>query len=76
MEEDPLRVFLGIILGILITIGGVYIADALRPASGPDQTAAVRPMVNWDVVSDNVHGLTVRIQEAWTRLTKGGGKDT
>ena len=67
-EEETLRVFLGIILGIALTIGTAYITDALRPEAGPDETAA-RPMVNWDVVADNLHGLSERVQQGWARLT-------
>jgi hypothetical protein len=68
-----LRVFIGIILGILLTVGTAYVTDALRPGTGhgTDETAA-RPMVNWDVVDQNLRALSSHIQEGWTRLTKGG----
>jgi len=62
--EGPLRLFLGIILGIILTIGTAYVADALRP-----DDAAARPMVNWDVVDQNLHGISERIQDGWARLT-------
>jgi hypothetical protein len=68
-----LRVFIGIILGILLTVGTAYVADALRPGTGHGtDEAAARPMVNWDVVDQNMHAVSARIQEVWTRLTKGG----
>jgi hypothetical protein len=60
--------FLGIIVGIVLTVGTAYIADALRPAPGADEAAA-KPMVNWDVVDRNLHGIGSRLQEGWTRLT-------
>jgi hypothetical protein len=66
--EDPLRVFIGIIIGIVLTVGLVFLCDTLRPTGGPGEAAA-RPMVNWDVVQDNLRGVSERIQEAWARLT-------
>jgi hypothetical protein len=69
-----LRTFIGIILGILLTIGTAYVADALRPGPVPGSTGTdvvARPMVNWDVVGDNFRTLSTKAQEAWTRLTKG-----
>ena len=63
-----MRVFIGIILGIALTIGTVFLCDALRPTGGQNEAAA-RPMVNWDVVEDNLRGVSERIQEAWNRLT-------
>jgi hypothetical protein len=72
IEEEPLRVFIGIIVGILLTIGTAYVADSLRPGTGSTGTeVAARPMVNWDVVGDNFRSLSTKAQEAWTRLTKG-----
>jgi hypothetical protein len=68
-----LRVFLGIILGILLTVGSAYIADSFRPSTSTDELAT-RPMVNWEVVEHNFRGLSARIQEGWSRLT-GHGSD-
>jgi hypothetical protein len=68
LMEGPLRVFIGIILGIALTVATAFLADALRPTGGPTEAAA-RPMVNWDVVEDNLRGVSERIQEAWNRLT-------
>src|SRR5205807_768222 len=51
-----MRLFLGIILGVLITIGGAYIADSTMvgtPPPGATVAPDQRPMVNWDVVSKN-----------------------
>lgn len=67
LMEDPLRVFIGIILGIALTVATAFICDALRPSAGQGETAA-RPMVNWDVVQDNLRGVSERVQEGWARL--------
>jgi hypothetical protein len=59
-----MRLLLGIILGVALTVGGAYISDTSSKA-GPD----ARPMVNWDVVSKNVDALTVIIKQSWAKLT-------
>jgi hypothetical protein len=63
--------FLGIILGILLTIGAAYIADSVRKTSGPEGSAE-RPVVNWDVVERGVKALTALIRDGLTRLTSRG----
>lgn len=61
--------FLGIIIGILLTIGAAYITDTVRKTGGPD---GERPMVNWDVVQKLLKALFATIQENWTKLTGRG----
>ncbi|WOJ90564.1 hypothetical protein RZS28_04525 [Methylocapsa polymorpha] len=68
-----MRMFLGFILGILLTIGAAYITDSVRKTDGPEGSVE-RPVVNWDVVERGVKALTSSIQDSWTRLT-GRGKD-
>ncbi len=63
-----MRMFLGIILGIILTVGGAFIIDGLRPAAGPDGVE-VKPMVNWEVVGEKVKTLTTAVQDGWNRLT-------
>ncbi|WP_036256784.1 hypothetical protein [Methylocapsa acidiphila] len=60
--------FLGIILGIILTVGAAYIADSVRNTSGPEGSAE-RPVVNWDIVERWVKALSVFIRNSWTRLT-------
>jgi hypothetical protein len=57
-----MRLIFGIILGALLTVGGVYVVDS---------SAAVdaKPMVNWDVVSKNVETLGTKVRQGWARLT-------
>jgi hypothetical protein len=59
-----MRLSFGIILGILLTIGGAYVIDAVRPA-GTD----IKPMVNWDVVQEKCRGFASSVQDGWNRLT-------
>lgn len=58
-----MRLLLGIILGVGLTIGGAYVADTSK--SGPD----ARPMVNWDVVGKNFDSLTIMVKQGWAKLT-------
>jgi hypothetical protein len=58
-----MRLLLGIILGVALTIGGAYVADTSK--SGPD----AHPMVNWDVVGKNFDALTVMVKQGWAKLT-------
>ncbi|MGO9006013.1 MAG: hypothetical protein ACLQIQ_11870 [Beijerinckiaceae bacterium] len=64
-----MRLLLGIVIGIALAVGTARIADAFLPAPGPsaDEVAA-RPMVNWDVVQHNLHGIASQIQEGWAHL--------
>jgi hypothetical protein len=64
-----MRLLLGIILGVGLTIGGAYIYDshnALDAVNAP--ASAQRPLVNWDIVSVKWEHLTVRARSEWTRL--------
>ena len=63
-----MRFIFGVIIGIVLTIGGVYVIDTMHSAPGPGQQAA-RRMVNWDVVNDDIRGLSTQVQDAWARLT-------
>jgi len=73
-----MRVFLGIIIGIVLTIGCAYISDSLATGSlitgptttGPTSASAEqhKPVVNWDVVGDNWHALAIRVRHTWTQL--------
>jgi len=65
-----MRLFLGMILGALLLIGGAYYHDSMHTstvASGPDATQN-RPMVNWDVVETNWNSLKLRLQDGFADL--------
>ncbi len=63
-----MRLIIGIILGIALTVGGAFISDTLRPAAGSDGVEA-KPMVNWDVVGQKCKNVSTELQDAWNRLT-------
>ena len=58
-----MRVLIGIILGVIITIGGAYLYDSRTAVS-----SLQRPMVNWDVVGNKWNRLTERARAEWSRL--------
>jgi hypothetical protein len=60
-----MRVFLGMILGACLTVGAAYFYDAGRS----DQAGLQRPMVNWDVVSENWQAAKLRVQHEWSELS-------
>lgn len=66
-----MRLLLGIILGVFLTIGFAYVYDA--STTGPSEPTAQaslerRPMVNWDVVSGNWHGWSSSVRNTWNKL--------
>jgi hypothetical protein len=56
-----MRFILGIIIGVLLTVGGAYVADAVAGTEA-------KPMVNWDVVVRNVNALTDLARAGWKRI--------
>jgi hypothetical protein len=66
-----MRVFLGMILGAVLLVAGVYIADSQSTstvASGQNASTS-RTIVNWDVASANWHALRTRAHEDWIKLS-------
>jgi hypothetical protein len=66
-----MRVFLGMILGAVLLIAGVYISDSQTTstvANGQNATTS-RTIVNWDVASADWHALTARAHEDWIKLS-------
>lgn len=59
-----MRLFIGILLGVLLTIIGVYIVDL--GADGVNQ----RHIVNWDVVGERLNELTAGLQKIWADFTR------
>jgi hypothetical protein len=70
-----MRLFLGIILGVFLTIASAYVIDSLTtgPATaGAEATVQRKPMVNWDVVDHNWTSFTRSVRSGWNRLTANG----
>lgn len=67
-----MRVFLGIIIGVMLTIGCAYVSDSLATGSllmGPTTAhgGEHKSVVNWDVVDNDWRVLATRVRETWVR---------
>ena len=62
--------FIGMILGALLLVCGVYIYDSAQTSSVANgQTAAVnRTIVNWDVAAADWKTLKTRAHEEWVKI--------
>lgn len=67
-----MRLILGILIGIGITLGAAYVHDMNLPgASGSadaSQATAGRPVVNWDVLGAITHDQTAFVRAQWNKL--------
>jgi hypothetical protein len=66
-----MRVFLGMILGALLLVAGVYVYDSQSTSTvASGQNAGVsRTIVNWDVASADWNAFKSRAHEDWVRLS-------
>jgi hypothetical protein len=66
-----MRVFLGMILGALLLVAGVYAYDSMQTSSVANGQAAQtnRTIVNWDVAASGWHALKARAREDWIRIS-------
>jgi hypothetical protein len=66
-----MQVFLGMILGALLLVAGVYIYDSqsTSPVANGQSAATNRTIVNWDVASADWHAVKARAHEDWVRLS-------
>ena len=63
-----MRVLLGIILGVFLTVGGAYIYDSHNALDAANASASIQqPLVNWDTVSVKWQQLTERARSEWSR---------
>jgi hypothetical protein len=67
-----MRFFLGMIVGILLTVGGAYLYDSATTPStettGSIASSIDRPMVNWEVVDNNWSRWTSQLRQEWHKL--------
>jgi hypothetical protein len=66
-----MQTFLGMILGALLLIAGVYIYDSMSTSSVANGQVAQanRTIVNWDVASNDWNAVKVRAHDDWIRLS-------
>ena len=63
-----MRVLIGIVLGVLLTVGAAYLYDSHYATTTASANSQQRPMVNWDVVSTKWNHLTQRARAEWVRV--------
>jgi hypothetical protein len=66
-----MQVLLGMILGALLLIAGVYVYDSQSTSTVANgQNASTnRTLVNWDVASADWRALKERVHEDWIRIS-------
>lgn len=67
-----MQTFLGVILGAVLVVGGVYIYDSMSTSSVANGDVAQdhRTIVNWDVASNDWNAVKARAHEDWIRLSQ------
>jgi hypothetical protein len=66
-----MRVFLGMILGALLLVAGVYIRDSMSTSTVANGQVAQsnRTIVNWDVAAADWSAMKSRAHEDWVRIS-------
>jgi hypothetical protein len=66
-----MRVFLGMILGALLLIAGVYLIDSMSTSSVANGQVAQagRTIVNWDVAATDWEALKLRTRQDWIKIS-------
>jgi hypothetical protein len=66
-----MQTFLGMILGALLLVCGVYIYDSMQTSSVANGQVAAgnRTIVNWDVAAADWDRLKTRAHEGWVRIS-------
>ncbi|ABD86194.1 type II secretory pathway component PulJ [Rhodopseudomonas rhenobacensis] len=67
-----MRMFVGMILGALLLVAGVYIYDSMQTSSvaNGEVAQANRTIVNWDVAQTDWEALKARVQRDWVKLSE------
>jgi hypothetical protein len=66
-----MQVFLGMVLGAVLLVAGVYVYDSMSTstvANGPVAQTG-RTIVNWDVASNDWNAVKTRAHEDWVRIS-------
>lgn len=66
-----MQTFVGMILGALLLVGGVYVYDSMNTSSvaNGQVAAANRTIVNWDVAATDWGRLKTRAHDDWVRIS-------
>ena len=61
-----MNLLMGIVVGILLTIGTAFMADAFVTSDVTAENCS-----NWDVAKERLHQTTASIAVGWDRLKRG-----
>jgi hypothetical protein len=61
-----MRFVLGVIAGVLLTVGIAFVADSTVATEVASDTN--RRIVNWEVAQERLHGFTTLVRTGWERL--------
>jgi hypothetical protein len=66
-----MQTFLGMILGALLLVCGVYVYDSMQTSSVANGQVAAsnRTIVNWDVAAADWGRLKTRAHDDWVRIS-------
>lgn len=66
-----MQTFVGMILGAVLLVCGVYVFDSMRTSSvvGGQVAQTNRTLVNWDVAADDWKALKARAHEDWVKIS-------
>ena len=66
-----MQTILGVILGAVLVVGGVYIYDSMKTSSVANGQVAQdhRTIVNWDVAATDWGRLKTRAHNDWVRIS-------
>ena len=66
-----MQTFVGMILGALLLVCGVYVYDSMNTSSVANGQVAQnsRTIVNWDVAATDWKALKARAHEDWIRIS-------
>lgn len=65
-----MQTFVGMILGMLLLVCGVYVYDSMQTSSVANgQAQANRTIVNWDVAAADWKALKTRAHDDWVKIS-------
>ena len=66
-----MQTFIGMILGALLLVAGVYIYDSMQTSTVANGQVAQnsRTIVNWDVAANDWNALKTRAHDDWIRIS-------
>jgi hypothetical protein len=69
--ESAMHTFLGMILGALLLVAGIYVYDSMQTSTVANGQVADthRTIVNWDVAAADWNLLKRRAHEDWVKLS-------